>query len=215
MFEDTYPVQWLGRQAVVTLPEHIDVSNADQIREELLSVINRGAASLIADMTATLSCDYAGVNTMVRAYKRALVSGTQLRLVVTAQIVHRMLDINGLDRLISIYPSLEAAIAAGAPTATLPSGLQPTEAGAGCQAPTRHATRARRRQQRAAGTLHVALDGWVLFGASWPSWLASRTWASEPRPRTISSSLPRPRGMRRRMADRRHRAICASSTVTG
>jgi anti-anti-sigma regulatory factor len=37
----------------VTLPEHIDVSNADQIREELLSAINRGAAALIADLTAT------------------------------------------------------------------------------------------------------------------------------------------------------------------
>lgn len=45
MFEDTYPVRWLGRQSVVTLPEHIDVSNTGQIREELLSVINRGAAA--------------------------------------------------------------------------------------------------------------------------------------------------------------------------
>jgi hypothetical protein len=45
VFEDTYPVRWLGRQAVVTLPEHIDMSNAGEIREELLSVINRGAAA--------------------------------------------------------------------------------------------------------------------------------------------------------------------------
>jgi anti-anti-sigma regulatory factor len=43
VLRDIYPVQWTGRQAVVTLPEHIDVSNAGQIREELLSVINRGA----------------------------------------------------------------------------------------------------------------------------------------------------------------------------
>jgi anti-anti-sigma regulatory factor len=50
----------MGRQAVVALPEHIDVSNASQIREELLWVINRGAATLIADMTATLSCDQSG-----------------------------------------------------------------------------------------------------------------------------------------------------------
>ena len=50
----TYPVRWMGRQAVVALPEHIDVSNASQIREELLWLINRGAAALIADM----SCSY-------------------------------------------------------------------------------------------------------------------------------------------------------------
>jgi hypothetical protein len=52
--EDAYPVHWAGRQALVALPEHIDVSNTGQIREELLWVINRG---------------------------------TELRLVVTAQIV--------------------------------------------------------------------------------------------------------------------------------
>jgi anti-sigma B factor antagonist len=105
----------MGRQAVVALPEHIDVSNAGQIREELLSVINRGAAALIADMTATLSCDQSGADAVMRAYQRALASGTQLRLVVTAQIVRRVLGINGLDRLISIYPSVEAATAAGMP----------------------------------------------------------------------------------------------------
>ncbi|GEM_PF-1361533 len=45
MSKDSYPVRWVGLQAVVTLPEHIDVSNAGQIREELLSVINRGAGA--------------------------------------------------------------------------------------------------------------------------------------------------------------------------
>ncbi len=35
VFEDTYLMRWLGRQAVVTLREHIDVSNAAEIREEL------------------------------------------------------------------------------------------------------------------------------------------------------------------------------------
>ena len=106
-------MQWTGRQAVVTLPEHIEAANAGQIGEQLLSVINRGAAALIADMTATLSCDYSGADAMVRAYQRALVSGTQLRLVVTTPVVRRVLSVHGLDRLILIYPSLDAAIAAG------------------------------------------------------------------------------------------------------
>ena len=60
MAEDTYPVQWTGRQAVVTLPQDIDSSNADQIREQLLWIINRAAAVLIADLTGTISCDYSG-----------------------------------------------------------------------------------------------------------------------------------------------------------
>jgi anti-anti-sigma regulatory factor len=87
MRDEPYPVQWAGRQAVTELPEHIDVSNAGQIREELLSVINRGAAALIADMTATISCDLAGADAVARAHQRAVLSGTELRLAVTAQIV--------------------------------------------------------------------------------------------------------------------------------
>ena len=110
-------MQWMGRQAAVTLPEHIDASNAASIGEELLSVINRGATVLIADMAATVSCDHAGVDAMVRAHQRAVAKGTQLRLVVTTQTVRRVLSLSGLSRLVSIYPSREMAIAAGAPAA--------------------------------------------------------------------------------------------------
>ena len=44
VFKDSYPVRWAGRQAVVVLPEHIGHANAPQVSEQLLSVINRGAA---------------------------------------------------------------------------------------------------------------------------------------------------------------------------
>ena len=108
-------MRWTGRQAVVTLPEHIGVSNSGQIREQLLELVNRGAAVLIADMTGTVSCDHGGADALLRAYQRASVSGARLRVAVTAQIVRRVLDASGLDRLVSIYPSVEAAIAAGTP----------------------------------------------------------------------------------------------------
>jgi anti-anti-sigma factor len=110
--EDSYPVQWTGRRAAVTVPDYIDVSNALRLSETLLRVINRGAVDLIVDMTGTAACDYAGADALVRAYQRAAASGTQLRLVVTAPVVRRVLGINGLDRLVPVYPSLEAATAA-------------------------------------------------------------------------------------------------------
>ena len=134
VLEDIYPVRWAGKQAVATLPEDIDVSNAGQIREQLLSVINCGAAVLIADMTATISCDYTGGEAVIRAYQRAVISGTDLRLVVTAQIVRRVLSYNGLDRLVSIYPSLEAAQAVRAPAEVLGLVPGPASVRAGDQA---------------------------------------------------------------------------------
>jgi anti-anti-sigma factor len=112
-----YPVRWAGRQAVVALPEHIGHSNAGQVSEQLLSVINHGADALIVDMTATISCDYTGADALLRARQRAVANGTQLRLAVTDRIVRRTLSLSGLNHLISSYPSLEAAIAASEPAA--------------------------------------------------------------------------------------------------
>jgi anti-anti-sigma factor len=113
MRDDPFPVEWTGRLAVVAFPVHVDVSNAGQLRDRLLAVINRGAAVLVADMTGTASCDHSAVAALARACQRAAISGTQVRLVVTAPVVWRVLSIEGLDRLVSIYPTLEAATAAG------------------------------------------------------------------------------------------------------
>jgi PAS domain S-box-containing protein len=118
VLEDFYPVRWADGKAIVTLPEHIGASNAGQVRDALLSVINLGAATLIADMTATVSCDHAGADAVVRAWQRTVSSGTELRLVVTAGIVSRVLGLRGLDRQVSVYPSLDAAAAASLPVPT-------------------------------------------------------------------------------------------------
>ncbi len=115
MIADPYPVLWTGQRAVVVLPEHIDLSNSADIRGELLSVINRGATALIADMSATVSCDNSGADAVARAYRRAFSNGTDLRLVVVSPIVRRVISISGVDRLVSLYPSLEAALAAATP----------------------------------------------------------------------------------------------------
>jgi anti-anti-sigma factor len=98
---------------VVTFPGHVGISNVDRLRDRLLAVINRGAAVLIADMSGTTSCEHSGVEALARACQRAGINGTRVRLVVTAPVVRRVLAIEGLDRLVSIYPTLEAATAAG------------------------------------------------------------------------------------------------------
>ena len=112
-----YPVEWVDRQAVVRLPDHIDLFTADLLGEELLALVNRGAAALIVDMTATASCDPAAAEALVRACRRAMASGTQLRLVASTEVIRRVPHLDGLDRLVPVHPSREAAIAAGLPAA--------------------------------------------------------------------------------------------------
>jgi anti-anti-sigma factor len=104
---------------VVAFPEHVDISNAAQIREQLLAVFDRGAAVVIADMSATAWCDYVGIDAVARACQRAAVRRVELRLVATAPAVLRLLAAEGLDRLVPVYSSVEAA------TAGEPDGQEP------------------------------------------------------------------------------------------
>jgi len=95
----------------VTLPAEMDVTNADEVREVLLGVVNRGAVSLIADMSKTTFCDSTGVSALVRTFKRANASGGGMCLVVDSPAVHRVLGITGVDHLMPIYPSVAASLA--------------------------------------------------------------------------------------------------------
>ena len=105
---------------MVTLPEEIDITIADTVREELLSVINQGADVMIADMSRTRFCDSAGVSALVRAFRRATSNGTKMRLVVGGPAVERVLTLTGVDRLIEVYPSVRAAL--GSPPGTTKGG---------------------------------------------------------------------------------------------
>ena len=110
-------MQWLGQVAVVTVPAEIDISNADNVRDDLLSVVKDGPAALVVDMSETTFCDSAGVNSLVRVYQQALAVSAAVRLVVRASAVQRVLAITGVDRLIDTFPTVDAAVAASAQAA--------------------------------------------------------------------------------------------------
>jgi len=108
---ERYPVLWIGQVAVLTLPAEIDVTNADTVEDELLAALNQGALLLIADMSQTSFCDSSGVSAMVRVFRRAAASGSELRMVVSTPAVQRVLSITGVDRLVDVYPSVAASLA--------------------------------------------------------------------------------------------------------
>ena len=102
---------WVGRVAVVTLPAEIDLSNAELMRQDLLSVVAEGATRVIADMTGTTFCDSAGVAALVRVVQHATAHGSGLRLAASTPAVTRVLALTGVGKLIGVYPSVAAAMA--------------------------------------------------------------------------------------------------------
>ncbi|MBV9446314.1 MAG: STAS domain-containing protein [Streptosporangiaceae bacterium] len=99
-----------GDIVIVTLPAEIDVTNADEIREQLLSAANQGASVLVADMTQTTFCDSSGITALVRGFRRANENGTKFRLATTSPAVLRVLEITGVDRLIDVYSTIAEAL---------------------------------------------------------------------------------------------------------
>ena len=108
---DERQLVWVGRVAILTLPAEIDLSNAELVREDLLSVVAQGASLVIADMTATTFCDSAGVTVLVRVVQHASAHGSGLRVATSTPAVIRVLALTGVDKLIKINPSVAAALA--------------------------------------------------------------------------------------------------------
>ena len=68
--------------AAIWWPAHAetDITTAEQLRTVLLRAANRGYATVVVDMTLTRFCDSAGLTVLVRAHKRAVADGGELRL---------------------------------------------------------------------------------------------------------------------------------------
>jgi PAS domain S-box-containing protein len=113
MAEDMEPAARAAQRAVVTFPEHVGASAAAQASEQLLAALDCGAELVIADMSATAWCDGACLDAVTRACQRAAVCRAELRLVASAPEVRQLLAASGLDRLVPMYLSLEAASTAG------------------------------------------------------------------------------------------------------
>jgi anti-anti-sigma factor len=121
MTDVRYPIEMVNGVPVVAAPAEIDISNADWLDAVLREAAARGQAMLVVDMTGTAFCASAGVGVLVRAHKRALAQGGELRLVIpTSAAVLRKLAVTGIDRVIPTFSSLYEALEAPAATAPRP-----------------------------------------------------------------------------------------------
>jgi anti-sigma B factor antagonist len=95
---------------VVSAPAEIDISNAGGLREAMRSCLDGGYTTLVVDMSDTTFCDSAGVEQLVQAHRQAMAEGGEVRLVIGAVPVMRLLAIVGVDRVMPIFTSLDEAV---------------------------------------------------------------------------------------------------------
>jgi anti-sigma B factor antagonist len=97
---------------VVRLPAEIDTANAEKVGDQLRSALTCDTAVVIADLSLTAFFDSSGARQFVLAHRYAQARDAQLRFVISDRNLLRVLTLTGLDQLLSIYPSLGAAMSA-------------------------------------------------------------------------------------------------------
>jgi anti-sigma B factor antagonist len=105
-----FPVTTSSGIPVVRVPAEIDITNVGSLRAALLSAVEHGHATVVADLSETAFCDTAGLQVLVLAHRRAAAEGGELRLVVRAATLLRLFSLTGVDQEIPNFATLEDAL---------------------------------------------------------------------------------------------------------
>lgn len=105
----------VGSWTLAGLPDEIDMANACEVGEALRLALMRGARVLVIDMGATTFCDSLGLGVLVQTWKCAKANDVEIRIVVPAGRLRRIMALTGVDQVLSLYWSLGEAMA-GAPS---------------------------------------------------------------------------------------------------
>jgi anti-sigma B factor antagonist len=87
----------------------LDMASAGQMK--LQDYLNAGRIKLVLDLESIEYIDSAGLGEIVRAMKRAREAGGDLRLCGVHGQVGKIIEITGLHKAISVYPTREEAVA--------------------------------------------------------------------------------------------------------
>jgi anti-anti-sigma factor len=99
------------RIAFVKLPAAVDCTNIRMVMDSLTSALAGHPSVLIVDGAGMEYCDCGGISALVCAERRAATIGTRLRVVVTSQLVQRVIELTAADEMLDVYPTMDAALA--------------------------------------------------------------------------------------------------------
>ena len=100
-----------GRWTVLTVVGEVDVATAPRLRERLLQLVSHGNHHLVVDLDGVDFLDSTGLGVLVGALKRVRTNDGELTLVCTQPRLLKVFDITGLDRVFTLYDSVDFAVA--------------------------------------------------------------------------------------------------------
>ncbi|HEX6498805.1 MAG TPA: STAS domain-containing protein [Micromonosporaceae bacterium] len=98
-------------RTVLEVGGEIDVYTAPQLREQLIAVVEGGARYVIVDLSRVDFLDSTGLGVLVGGLKRLRSVGGEFVLVCAHERLLKIFRITGLDRVFTLYDSVDAAAA--------------------------------------------------------------------------------------------------------
>ncbi|GIH12410.1 STAS domain-containing protein [Rugosimonospora africana] len=98
---------------ILDVAGEIDVYTAPQLRERLIALVEGGARHVIVNLDRVEFLDSTGLGVLVGALKRLRGVGGELFLACGQERLLKIFRITGLDRVFTMFPSVEAATAGG------------------------------------------------------------------------------------------------------
>jgi anti-sigma B factor antagonist len=101
-----------GRR-VLEVAGEIDVYTAPQLRQRLISLVEAGDRQVVVDLGRVDFLDSTGLGVLVGALKRLRSVNGELTLVCAQERLLKIFRITGLDRVFTLYDSVDAATMGG------------------------------------------------------------------------------------------------------
>ena len=95
----------------IALSGEVDLYTAPEFKQQLLDVIANGAKDVVVDFTNTTFIDSTTLGVLVGGVKRLRAQDGRLSLVCSDRNITKIFEITGLDRVFTIYPTRDEALA--------------------------------------------------------------------------------------------------------
>lgn len=109
----SYEIRNVNGAAVVALTGDVDLQTSPVVRQKLLESLE-GNKRVVVDLSAVNYIDSSGVASLVEAFQVSRKKGAIFSLASVSSAAMRVLSLARLDKVFTIHPSVEAALAAQA-----------------------------------------------------------------------------------------------------
>ena len=96
---------------VIELGGEVDLYTAPEFKERMVELIESGKKQIVVDLSKATFIDSTTLGVLVGGVKRLRPAGGSLTLVCTDDNITKIFEITGLDRVFSIYPTRDEALA--------------------------------------------------------------------------------------------------------